>query len=176
MRNSVCPSEARGEMTKAPIALQELRRRIYWKAKSEKAHRFWGIFVHVTRKETLEEAYRIAKRNGGAAGIDGQTFEAIETVGLDGFLAAIRDDLETGRYKPHPNRRVDIPKEQGKFRTLQIPCIRDRVVQGSYQAVPSFTGCPFSAKPYPQSTASAVAADAVAAAFDELAALTAAEG
>ena len=45
-------------MTKAPIALQELRRRIYWKAKSEKAHRFWGIFVHVTRKETLEEAYR----------------------------------------------------------------------------------------------------------------------
>ena len=72
-------------MTKAPIALQELRRRIYWKAKSEKAHRFWGIFVHVTRKETLEEAYRTAKRNGGAAGIDGQTFEAIETVGLDGY-------------------------------------------------------------------------------------------
>jgi RNA-directed DNA polymerase len=108
-------------MTKAPIALQELRRRIYWKAKAEKAHRFWGIFVHVTRKETLEEACRIAKRNGGAAGSDGQTFEAIETVGLDGFLAALRDDLETGRYKPHPNRRVDIPKEQGKFRTLQIP-------------------------------------------------------
>jgi predicted ribosome quality control (RQC) complex YloA/Tae2 family protein len=45
-------------MTKAPIALQELRRRIYCKAKSEKAHRFWGIFVHVTRKETLEEAYQ----------------------------------------------------------------------------------------------------------------------
>ena len=135
MRNSVCPSEARGEMTKAPIALQELRRRIYRKAKSEKAHRFWGIFVHVTRKETLEEAYRIAKRNGGAAGIDGQTFEAIETVGLDDFLAAIRDDLETGRYKPHPNRRVDIPKEQGKFRTLQIPCIRDRVVQGALKLI-----------------------------------------
>ena len=66
-------------MTKAPIALQELRRRIYRKAKSEKAHRFWGIFVHVTRTETLEEAYHIAKRNGGAAGIDGQTFDSIET-------------------------------------------------------------------------------------------------
>ncbi len=125
MRNSVCQSEARGEMTKAPIALQELRRRIYRKAKSEKAHRFWGIFVHVTRKETLEEAYRIAKRNGGAAGIDGQTFETIETAGLECFLADIKDDLETGRYKPHPNRRVDIPKDQGKVRTLQIPCIRD---------------------------------------------------
>jgi retron-type reverse transcriptase len=118
-------------MTKTPIALQELRRRIYRKAKSEKAHRFWGIFVHVTRKETLEEAYRIAKRNGGAAGIDGQTFATIETAGLECFLADIKDDLETGRYKPHPNRRVDIPKEQGKVRTLQIPCIRDRVVQGA---------------------------------------------
>ena len=122
-------------MTKAPIALQELRRRIYRKAKSEKAHRFWGIFVHVTRKETLEEAYRIAKRNGGAAGIDGQTFETIETAGLECFLADIKDDLETGRYKPHPNRRVDILKEQGKFRTLQIPCIRDRVVQGALKLI-----------------------------------------
>ena len=135
MRNSVCPSEARGEMTKAPIALQELRRRIYRKAKSEKAHRFWGIFVHVTRKETLEEAYRIAKRNGGAAGIDGQTFVTIETAGLECFLADIRDDLETGRYKPHPNRRVDIPKDQGRVRTLQIPCIRDRVVQGALKLI-----------------------------------------
>ena len=86
-------------MTKAPIVLQELRRRIYRKAKSEKAHRFWGIFVHVTRTETLEEAYRIAKRNGGAAGIDGQTFETIETAGLNNFLADIKDDLETGRVQ-----------------------------------------------------------------------------
>src|ERR1017187_9787418 len=122
-------------MTKAPIVLQELRRRIYRKAKSEKTHRFWGIFVHVTRTETLEEAYRIAKRNGGAAGIDGQTFETIETAGLNNFLADIKDDLETGRDKPHPNRRVDIPKDQGKVRTLQIPCIRDRVVQGALKLI-----------------------------------------
>jgi len=118
-------------MTKAPIALQELRRRIYWKAKSEKAHRFWGIFVHVTRKETLKEAYRIAKRNGGAAGIDGQTFEAIETVGLDGFLAAIRDDLETGRYKPHPNAGWTSPRkressERSRFLASAIAWCRER--------------------------------------------------
>ena len=61
-------------MTKASSNLQELRRRIYRKAKSEKTHRFWGLFVHITKIETLEEAYRIAKRNGGAPGIDGQTF------------------------------------------------------------------------------------------------------
>ena len=61
-------------MTKAPISLQELRRRIYRKAKSEKTHRFWGLFVHVAKIETLAEAYQQAKRNGGAPGLDGQTF------------------------------------------------------------------------------------------------------
>src|SRR6266436_6689405 len=122
-------------MTKAPGKLQELRRRIYRKAKSEKTHRFWGLFVHVTRIETLEEAYRIAKGNGGAPGIDGQRFQDIESAGLSAFLAAVREDLVTGRYKPMSNRRVEIPKGNGKFRTLQIPCIRDRVVQGALKLI-----------------------------------------
>ncbi len=122
-------------MTKAPIDLQELRRRIYRKAKSDKTHRFWGLFVHVTKIETLEEAYRIAKRNGGAPGIDGQSFEAIEASGLAQFLEEVREELVTGRYQPQPNRRVEIPKENGKVRTLQIPCIRDRVVQGALKLI-----------------------------------------
>src|SRR5260370_18854971 len=99
-------------MTKALSSLQELRRRIYRKAKSDKTHRFWGLFVHITKIETLEEAYRIAKRNGGAAGVDGQKFEDIESAGRAGFLVAGRGDLLTGRYKPQPNRRVGNP--QGK--------------------------------------------------------------
>src|SRR6266567_8144309 len=122
-------------MTKTPISLQDLRRRIYRKAKSEKTHRFWGLFVHITNIETLEEAYRIAKGNGGAPGIDGQSFSAIESEGPAAFLAAVREDLVTGRYKPMPNRRVEIPKGNGKFRTLQIPCIRDRVVQGALKLI-----------------------------------------
>jgi len=122
-------------MIKTPISLQELRRRIYRKAKSNKTHRFWGLFVHITKIETLEEAYRIAKSNGGAPGIDGQKFEDIETVGRAAFLAGMREDLVTGRYKPRPNRRVEIPKGNGKFRTLQIPCIRDRVVQGALKLI-----------------------------------------
>ena len=122
-------------MTKAPIRLQDLRRRIYRKAKSEKTHRFWGLFVHVTKIETLEEAYRIAKRNGGAAGTDEQSFSDIEAQGLADFLRGIREDLITGRYKPMPNRRVEIPKGNGKVRVLQIPCIRDRVVQGALKLI-----------------------------------------
>ena len=80
-------------MTKAPIGLQELRRRIYRKAKSKTTHRFWGLFVHVTKMETLEEAYRIAKGNGGAPGIDGQSFGDIESTGQAAFLEAVREDL-----------------------------------------------------------------------------------
>src|SRR5271165_3575957 len=122
-------------MTKAPISLQELRRRIYRKAKSDKTYSFWGLFVHVTKTETLEKAYRIARGNGGAPGIDGQSFEDIETAGRKAFFAAVREDLITGRYQPMPNRRVDIPKGNGKVRTLQIPCIRDRVVQGALKLI-----------------------------------------
>jgi RNA-directed DNA polymerase len=122
-------------MTKAPSNLQDLRRRIYRKAKSDQRHRFWGMFVHIAKIETLEEAYRTAKRNGGVPGVDGQSFEDIERLGLASFLAAVREDLVTGRYAPKPNRRVDIPKGNGKVRTLQIPCIRDRVVQGALKLI-----------------------------------------
>ena len=91
--------------------------------------------MHITKAETLAEAYRIAKRNGGAAGIDGQTFEDIESSGLGSFLAEVREDLSTGRYNPQPNRRVAIPKGNGQVRELQIPCIRGRVVQGALKLI-----------------------------------------
>ena len=122
-------------MTKASISLQDLRRRIYCKAKSSKAHRFWGIFVHVIKMETLRDAYRISKRNGGAHGIDRFTFDDVETMGRDQFLEDLRQELITGEYKPQKNRRVDIQKGNGKVRTLQIPCIRDRVVQGALKLI-----------------------------------------
>src|SRR5215471_6185026 len=122
-------------MTKALVNLQDLRRRIYRKAKSDQEHRFWGLFAHIAKIETLEQAYSNAKRNGGAPGIDDQSFEDIESQGRTAFLAAVRDELLTDRYKPKPNRRVEISKGNGKFRTLQIPCIRDRVVQGAVKLI-----------------------------------------
>lgn len=135
MNNFEIANGGSGAMIKTPINLQELRRRIYLKAKSDKAHKFWGLFVHVTKMETLEEAYRIAKGNGGAPGVDGQTFDDIETSGRQAFLLGIRSELLSGKYQPHANRRYEIPKGNGKVRTLQIPCIRDRVVQGALKLI-----------------------------------------
>src|SRR3981081_4273939 len=85
--------EGRDEMTKASINLQDLRRRIYVKAKTESTWRFWGLYVHVCKRETLQEAYRQAKANDGAPGIDGVTFAAVEAEGEAEFLDRLRKEL-----------------------------------------------------------------------------------
>src|SRR5450759_4028939 len=126
----------RGEMTKTPISLQDLRRRLYVKAKAEPTWRFWGLYVHVCKRETLWEAYQLAKENEGAPGVDGVTFQAIEAEGLERFLEQLREELGQRRYRPRRLRKVGIPKEGGKVRQLSIPCIRDRVVQGARKLIP----------------------------------------
>ena len=80
-------------MTTASIRLQDLQRRIYAKAKAEPSWRFWGLYVHVGKLETLRTAYAAAKANNGAPGIDGVTFAAIEASGVEGFLQQLRDAL-----------------------------------------------------------------------------------
>ena len=123
-------------MTKAPISLQDLRRSLYVKAKAESTWRFWGLYVHVCKMETLCEAYQMAKSNDGAPGIDGVTFAAIEESGVDSFLRQIRDELVTNTYRPMWPRRKEIPKDGGKkVRVLTIPAIRDRVVQGAMKLI-----------------------------------------
>src|SRR5215470_6088928 len=124
--------EGRGAMTTTPVSLQDLRRRLYVKAKAEKDWQFWGLYVHVGKLETLRAAYDIAKENHGAPGIDGVTFAAIEDAGVERFLEQLRDELVTRTYRPLRNRRKEIPKDGGKkVRVLGIPAIRDRVVQGA---------------------------------------------
>lgn len=125
-----------GRMTTASVSLQDLRRRIYVKAKAERSWRFWGLYVHVCKQETLCEAYELAKKNDGAPGIDGVTFEAIEESGVEVFLSQLRDELVARRYRPMRNRRKEIPKDGGKkVRVLGIPTIRDRVVQGALKLI-----------------------------------------
>ena len=122
-------------MTKPTINLQELRAKIGHRAKSAPAHRFWGLHVHLVKLDTLEAAYLEAKRNGGAPGSDGETFEAIEERGCGELLTELAAELRTGTYRPRPYRRREIPKEGGKVRVISIPAIRDRVVQGALRLI-----------------------------------------
>jgi len=123
-------------MIKAPVRLQDLQRKIYVKAKTDPSWRFWGLYVHVCKLETLRTAYARAKANDCAPGIDGVTFAAIEAAGVDDFLAQLRDELVTVRYRPQRNRQREIPKEgTTKVRILSIPAIRDRVVQGALKLI-----------------------------------------
>jgi RNA-directed DNA polymerase len=122
-------------MRKAPISLQDLRRRLYVKAKAEATWRFWGLYGHVCKRETLLEAYRLAKANNGAPGIDGVTFAAVEAGGVEAFLDQLRGELVQRTYRPQGARKVEIPKGEGKMRPLSIPSIRDRVVQGALKLI-----------------------------------------
>ena len=123
-------------MTKSPISLQDLRRRIYVKAKAESTWRFWGLYVHICKMETLQAAYQMAKSNHGAPGIDGITFDVIEESGVESFLKQIQDELVHNTYQPMPVRKKEIPKDGGtKVRVLSIPTIRDRVVQGALKLI-----------------------------------------
>ena len=104
-------------MTKASINLQDLRRRLYVKAKADTSWRFWGLYVHVCKMETLREAYELGEENDGVPGVDGVTFAAIEAHGIEAFLEQIRDELVGRTYKPLPARRQEIPKDGGKVRS-----------------------------------------------------------
>ena len=122
-------------MIKTSIGLQDLRRKIYLKAKSDKTWQFWGLYVHVCKMETLQSAYRDVKNNNGAPGIDGVTFNDIEKDGLEDFLKQIQNELVSGMYRPMRNRIKEIPKGNNKVRVLGIPTIRDRVVQGALKLI-----------------------------------------
>ena len=130
------PGLTRSNAREAP-SLQDLRRRIYVKAKAEKSWRFWGLYVHVTKMETLHAAYRLARANNGSPGIDGVTFEAIEVKGVEQFIEELRGELVAHTYRPGRLRKVAIPKDGGskRCRILSIPSIRDRVVQGALKLI-----------------------------------------
>jgi RNA-directed DNA polymerase len=118
-----------------PEKIRTLQRKLYRKAKAEPDYRFYLLYDKVYREDILHHAYRLARSNKGAPGVDGQTFEMIEASGLEGWLSGIRDDLRAKTYRPQPVRRAMVPKPGGGERPLGIPTIRDRVVQGAVKLV-----------------------------------------
>ena len=114
-----------------PTAIRSLQRKLYRKAKVEPAFRFYLLYDKIYREDILRHAYALACANAGAPGTDGMTFAAIETLGVENWLAGLRQELISKTYRPDPVRRVMIPKPDGGERPLGIPTIRDRVVQAA---------------------------------------------
>jgi RNA-directed DNA polymerase len=104
-----------------PDQIRTLQKKLYRKAKAEPDYRFYLLYDKVFRADILAHAYRLARANGGAPGVDGVTFAKIESVGLAEWLAGLGKMLRERTYRPDPVRRVMIPKPNGGERPLGIP-------------------------------------------------------
>jgi RNA-directed DNA polymerase len=118
-----------------PDKIRTLQRKLYCKAKAEPAFRFYLLYDKICREDILHHAYALARANAGASGVDGVTFKQIDALGVEAWLAGLREELVSKTYRPDPVRRVTIPKPGGGERPLGIPTIRDRVVQTAAKIV-----------------------------------------
>src|SRR5512135_2483736 len=118
-----------------PDKIRSLQRKLYCKAKAEPGFRFYLLYDKICREDILCHAYAQARANAGAPGVDGVSFDQIDALGVEVWLAGLREDLVSKRYRPDPVRRVLIPKPGGGERPLGIPTIRDRVVQTAAKIV-----------------------------------------
>src|SRR5271166_1224434 len=104
-----------------PDKIRTFQRKLYCKAKAEPAFRFSVLYDKICREDILHHAYRLARANAGAPGVDGVSFEQIEEQGLGAWLAGLREELVSKTYRPDPVRRVMFPKPNGEERPLGIP-------------------------------------------------------
>jgi RNA-directed DNA polymerase len=137
----------------SPVKVRELQRTLWAAAKQSSGRRFHALYDRVCRGDVLWEAWERVRENRGAAGVDRITLVAVEDYGVDRMLRELRQDLRTGRYRPAPARRVEIPKPRGGKRPLGIPTVRDRVVQAAAKLVlepifePDFMSCSYGFRP-----------------------------
>lgn len=116
--------------------VRALQRKLYQKAKHQPTFRFYSLYDKVYRGDVLQRAYALVRQKRGSPGIDGESFESIESgVGMTAYLQEIRKILEDRTYRAMPVKRVEIPKLNGETRPLGIPCIKDRIVQMAVKIV-----------------------------------------
>ena len=133
--------------------VQELQEKLGHAAKINQKRRFHALYDKVYRIDVLQGAWRRVRSNQGAAGVDKQTLQDIESMGVYNFLLSCQQTLKEGNYHPQPVRRKYIPKKDGKKRPLGIPTVRDRVIQMASKLVvepifeADFKDCSFGFRP-----------------------------
>jgi RNA-directed DNA polymerase len=116
--------------------VRELQRTLYRAAKADPGRRFHALYDKVYRRDVLERAWELVRRNRGAAGIDRLTIQQVELFGVDRLLDKLADSLKQGSWRPLPARRVWIPKPgSAEQRPLSIPAVGDRIVQAALKLV-----------------------------------------
>src|SRR5258707_8041118 len=129
-----------------PDSIRTLQRKLYGKAKAEPGFRFYILYDKVWRADILAHAYDLARANKGAPGVDGTTFEQIETAGLENWLIRLGEDLRTKTYRCQPVRRGRIPQPRGGGRPLRVPTIPG---PGGPKAAKTLAGPPILGHPDP---------------------------
>ena len=104
-----------------PESIRRLQRKLYRKAKEEPGYRFYQLYDKIWREDLLIYAYQLARANGGAPGVDGQTFLEIESGGFEEWILGLQKDLREKTYQPQPVRRVMIPKPGGGGKAFGDP-------------------------------------------------------
>jgi RNA-directed DNA polymerase len=127
------PNHPGGRESDAKV--RRLQRRLGEAAKQHRERRFHALYDRIYRRDVLWEAWRLVRRNKGAAGVDAMTLAAVEQEGVERFIDALHLDLRAGTYRPAAVLRRYIPKADGRKRPLGIPTVRDRVVQAAAKLV-----------------------------------------
>src|SRR5712664_2207877 len=120
-----------------PPQLRALRQKLSQKAKQQKRFRFYSLYAHVCRADTLQAAWEAVRRNDGAPGVDGVSIEQMAATPESeaAFLEELQRSLKERTYRTQAVRRVYILKPNGKLRPLGIPTVRDRVVQAAVSLI-----------------------------------------
>ena len=105
--------ETGGSLT-APESVRKLQMALHAKAKESPNLRFYSLSDKVWRADVLQAAWQAVRRNGGAAGVDGETVQRIEARGLSRWLGELAGDLKEGTYRPGAVRAGVDPREAGR--------------------------------------------------------------
>ena len=135
-------------------SVRALQHALYRAAKADPGRRFHALYDKVLRRDVLQRAWWLVRRNNGAPGIDQLTLADVEEYGVTRLLGELEAELRAGTYRPLPARRVFIPKPgSNEQRPLSIPSVRDRVVQAAVKIVlepvfeADFLPCSFGFRP-----------------------------